>query len=364
LKVKEKRSAKIGPLKKTAPVDQVSEDNLPEAEQPHRTRRFLLWCLANFFVWPILRPITRRIKLFQFVFVVYPGTQNNIRAYAPLWFQKMFRNRFHLSVIGIMTRTNNTGRGLIVTIPEAPDLLPSEELQKIAKRIKSFSEQTGVPSVALAGRLPTLFTANGIRLDPPFIKGEKGAVFTIVETYLHLFGNWDVNIQNPVGIVGVGYLGSKVATRLEEIGCRVIGYDIRLKEDRRKGVTLRTNNPTHLTSCKVVIILTAKGEDAREAIEFLGESALVIDDTHPQLPPDLIDTIVRKGGQVFRSTMGHEGIRAIPRLPGYDSHWIPGCVVESLVTNGGFNGNTQEEFDQKGREIGLTPFLVSPRGEG
>jgi len=35
-----------------------------------------------------------------------------------------------------------------------------------------------------------------------------------------------------------------------------------------------------------------------------------------------------------------------------------------LVLNGEVNGLTPAEFEQRGREIGLAPFLVSPRGEG
>jgi threonine dehydrogenase-like Zn-dependent dehydrogenase len=210
-----------------------------------------------------------------------------------------------------------------------------------------------------------LFAASDILLTPPFIKGERGAVFTIVETYLHLLREKGIESKDPVGVVGVGYLGSRVTHRLEELGCAsIVGYDIRIKETSERGAVTRTNDPSLLADCKMVIVLTPKGEDAAGVLSWLKEGVVVIDDTHPQLPPGLIHEITLKGGEVYRSTMGLEGVRSVPRLPGYDERWIPGCVVESLVVNGGLNNTTQEAFDQKGRGIGLTPFLTNPRGEG
>ena len=324
--------------------------------------RFPLWCLVNFVLWPLLRRGAKRFHLFKFLFVVYPGTKNNIRAYAPMWFQRIFKDILHLSIIGVMTRGEGPGRGLIVTLSGAPDTLTKKELQEISDRIKEFGEKIGVSSIALAGRLPALFEANDCLLIPPFIKGEKGAVFTIIETYLYLLEKTGIKLNDPVGVVGVGYLGSKVTTRLGEIGCgSIIGYDIRLKRTTIRGAITRTNDPTLLAGCKMIIVLTPKGEDMAGVLSWLKEDVVIIDDTHPQIPPALISTIILKGGTVYQSAMGIKGVRSIPRLPGFSPEWIPGCVVESLV---GLDGATQEAFDEEGRKIGLTPFLTSPRGEG
>lgn len=344
---------------------QVSSVEYGRDQHPPRTKRFLLWCLANFVIWPILGLVAKKFHLFQFLFVVYPGTQNNIRAYAPMWFQKIFKWVFQLSVIGIMTRGTRAGkRGLIVTLSEAPDDLSQAELQRLAERVKRLGKRAGVSSIALAGRLPTLFSANGIPLERPFVKGDRGAVFTITETFLHLLKIQGLSQEEPVGIVGLGYLGSRVAKRLQELGCSsVAGYDIRMKENITNGSLTRTNDPRILQSCKIVIILTPKGEDAAGIVPWLQAGTLVIDDTHPQIPPSLIHEIQKRGGTIYRSTLGIRGVRARPRLPGYHANWLTGCVVEALVLNG-VNGLTTAEFEHKGREIGLTPFLVSPRGEG
>ncbi|TSC55678.1 MAG: hypothetical protein Greene071421_86 [Parcubacteria group bacterium Greene0714_21] len=335
-------------------------------QQPPRTKRFLLWCLANFIAWPLLSLVVKKLRLFQFLFVVYPGTENNVRAYAPMWFQKIFRGVFQLSVIGVMTRGETTGkRGLIVTLSETPEDLSRKELLEISERVKWFGKRAGVSSIALAGRLPTLFDANGILLKLPFVKGNMGAVFTITETVLHLIRAKGIPQDGPIGIVGLGYLGSRVARRLQELGFPAItGYDIRITDSSIRGSLVRTNDPNLLRPCRIVIVLTPKGEDASGVIPCLRDGALIIDDTHPQISPSLVHKIEEKGGEVYRSTLGIVGVRATPRLPGYHKNWLPGCVVEALVLNGETNGLTSAEFEQRGREIGLKPFLVSPRGEG
>ncbi|OGY55142.1 MAG: hypothetical protein A3C82_01285 [Candidatus Wildermuthbacteria bacterium RIFCSPHIGHO2_02_FULL_47_12] len=348
------------------PQVRVSSVERGRDQQPPRTKRFLLWCLANFVIWPTLGLVAKRLRLFQFLFVVYPGTQNNIRAYAPMWFQKIFKGMFQLSVIGIMTRRTKTGkRGLIVTLSEAPDNFSREELQTISERIRGLGKKAGVSTIALAGRLPTLFSANGIPLERPFVKGDRGAVFTITETFLYLLKLTGVAQDEPVGIIGLGYLGSRVAKRLQELECpSIVGYDVRVKENGIYGSLVRTNDPKLLQSCRIVIVLTPKGEDIAKIVPWLQNGVFVIDDTHPQIPPSLIQKIQEKGGTVYRSTLGVSGVRARPRLPGYHKNWLPGCVVEALVLNGEVNGLTPAEFEQRGREIGLAPFLVSPRGEG
>lgn len=347
---------------------QVQVSSVEHGRDQHtpRMKRFLLWCLANFVMWPILGLMAKRFRLFQFLFVVYPGSQNNIRAYAPMWFQRTFRGMFQLSVIGVMTRTTRTGkRGLIVTLPEAPDTLSQEELQALSESIKRLGKRAGVSSIALAGRLPTLFSGNGIPLERPFVKGDRGAVFTITETFLYLLRVARMSQDEPVGIIGLGYLGRRVADRLQKLEFpSIVGYDIRIKENSTHGALVRTNDPRLLQPCKIVIVLTSKGEDVAGVIPWLQDRVLVIDDTHPQIPPSLIQKIQGKGGRVYRSTLGIPGVRSRPRLPGYHENWLPGCVVEVLVLNGEVNGLTPAEFEQKGRKIGLTPFLVFPKGEG
>jgi hypothetical protein len=290
-------------------MQQVSSVEHGRDQHPPRTKRFLFWCLANFVIWPILGLVAKRFHLFQFLFVVYPGSQNNIRAYAPMWFQKIFKGIFQISVIGVMTRKTRTGkRGLIVTLSDAPDDLSQADLQGVAETIKALGKKAGVSSIALAGRLPTLFNANGIPLEHPFVRGDRGAVFSITETFLYLLKARGLSKDEPVGIVGLGYLGSRVAKRLQELECpSIVGYDIRIKESGTHGTLVRTNDPGLLQTCKIVIVLTPKGEDAAGVIPWLQDGVLVIDDTHPQIPPALIQKIQEKGGTIYRSTLGIAG---------------------------------------------------------
>lgn len=342
----------------------VSSAQQARDQQPPRTKRFLLWCLANFILWPILGLVAKHLNLFQFLFVVYPGSQNNIRAYAPMWFQRIFKGVFRLSVIGIMTKGKRTG-GLIVTLSDAPDELSQEEFMEIHERILQVGKKAGVASIALAGRLPTLLYQHGVPIEHPFVKGDRGAVFTITETVLHLLEKKGLPYDSTIGIVGLGYLGSRVARRLREMELpSIVGYDPRVRDLGVNHGFISTNDPAVLKDCRIVVTLTPKGEDVASVLPWLPGGVIVVDDTHPQIPPSLIQQIQERGREVYRSTLGLKGVRALPRLPGYHKNWLPGCVVEALVLNGGANGLTPAEFEQKGREIGLTPFLVSPRGEG
>lgn len=328
--------------------------------------RLVMWCVVNFLIWPMIQPVVKYLHWIDFLFVVYPGTDGDVRAYAPLWFRKAMKEIFPLSLIGIICRGKGGKRGLVITLSCNPEEFSAEQLKKLYKEICSFANSCRATSIALAGRLPSIFILNQINLDYPFLKGDRGTLFTVTETVKYVLNAENLSPDSTIGILGVGFVGGRVLRRLREQGyTSLIGIDPRVENPYVNKYTILTGDITLLNRCDAVVILTARGSDAAKAIPYLKEGVIVIDDTHPQLPYSLVKEVQKKGGKVYKAALGFgsDGVKIFPRLPGYNSKWLPGCVIESLVVSNGYNGNTQERFDQKGREIGLKPLLVAPMGE-
>lgn len=322
--------------------------------------RFALWCAVNMIFWPLIRPVVKRLKLIDMVFVVYPGTKKDTNAYVPLWFQGVARRYFLFSVVGLITRGQGRKRGIIIAIAEDAAEFSAGELSGLMAKIQQMADATGADSIALAGRLPGIFLANHIPVDLPFRKGDQGTVFTVTETVRYVAERENISFSNTVGVLGVGFIGGKVLKRLRELGYQsLIGFDPRSKGPLNGSRITITSDLNLLPKCKMVVVLTAKGSDIADSVPYLQEGAIVVDDTHPQLPPEIVRQIRNRSGKVYKTALGLEGVNFIPSLPGYDKRWLPGCVIEALV-NGQIQ-RTQDSFDLHGQELGLRPFLVSPK---
>lgn len=98
----------------------------------------------------------------------------------------------------------------------------------------------------------------------------------------------------------------------------------------------------------IVFVQTPKGSDIVPYYSDLKTGAIAIDDTHPKirvLPP-------QKKQSFFKVAIGKDGIRFFPRLPGYMSSWIPGCVLEAIVEIAtGKTDMTQAEFSRAARKL-------------
>jgi hypothetical protein len=105
-----------------------------------------------------------------------------------------------------------------------------------------------------------------------------------------------------------------------------------------------------------VFVQTPKGSDILPYYSELKTGAIVIDDTHPKirvLPP-------RKKQFFFKVAIGKNGISFFPRLPGYLSSWIPGCVLEAIVEIAtGKPDMTQAEFSRAAKKLDFFAFLTN-----
>lgn len=301
--------------------------------------RFGMYILLNV-LWPtVFLPICVISKwlgrpLFSFIFVVYPGTIDQVRGYAPLWYRNITPD---LAPIGMIKSADKEKRGLVMTICWTLEELETQNefLRKIADKTKKIAKIIGADSVALAGRMPSVLHKNKYRVSPPLVAGDKGAVYTILLSVAAALKADKLNSKTArIGIIGYGFLGSRLADALEEIGFNdIICVDPRIIKEEKNENILLTRDPAALNNCDLAVVLTAKGEQIDAIIDHFKKGVIVIDDTHPQLPVHLENLIKsRKKGKIIKAALGLDGVYFSPRLPKWQADWIPGCCVEALVS--------------------------------
>lgn len=294
------------------------------------------------------------IKFFDYLFLVYPGTDKDLDGYCPRWLAKSWLFSTKPSIGGIISKAE-TGRGLILVVPNTTvEFLQRRDIcEKTTKRLKWIKNIIGAKAIALAGQMPSMLKRNNIKIEEPFVKGNKGTVFCVAETIDRTISKHDlIPGEFQIALVGVGYVGKLLMDHLESEGHNVVGIDI---EIQRHGVKLQEEAPGILITSDMVIVLTPRGEDFNPYVDFLKPGAIVIDDTHPK--------ILKKPKNVFfyKVAVGLDKVRFFPRLPGYRSDWIPGCAIEAIISStigGGFNGISQINFNNRARKIGFYAHLV------
>jgi len=310
----------------------------------------------------ILFPVVKLLKrlglpLFDFIFLVYPGTASQVRAYAPLWYRNIKPTP---SVIGIIRESKKGGRGLVMAMPWAIEEVESngDFLQKIVKETGNLAELIGAKAVALGGRVVTVLHKQGFELKLPLLPGDKGAVYVILSSIKQ--GLKEANIEHQdikVGILGYGFLGSHIGYFLKKYwGWNVIGIDPRFDEPKDQDGIRLTPDFSEIRDCNLILVLTPRGSDIADEIKYFRPGTLVVDDTHPPLSKKLISIIQEKGCKVLKATLELQGTSFFPKLPGWEKSWIPGCCIEAIVVSrfGDISGKSQEEFNALADQAGFT----------
>jgi len=314
--------------------------------------------MSLFLRWPIWGILwflkVTGIKPFNYLFLVYPGTDADLDGYCPRWLAKSWLFSKKPTLGGVISKGSG-GRGLTLVVPntvqefhENPDVC-----EKVMKRLEWIKNLVGANSIAIAGQVPGMLVRHGIQIERPFVRGNKGTVFCITETIERVMRKKSFMIGKfKIALLGVGYVGRVLMDFLEAKGHQVTGVDINIS---RQGVKAQSDAPEILRSADMVVVLTPKGSDFVPYSPFVKRGAVVIDDTHPKIRQKL------KGVEFYKVAVGMEGVKFYPRLPGYQSDWIPGCAVEAIVAanTGEFNGCKQEIFNKEARELGFFAHLVS-----
>ncbi len=298
------------------------------------------------FRWPIwiLLYLAKPLKIIKFLFMVYPGRESDLDGYCPRRLAKSWVFSKKPVIGGLML-----GGGLVLVVPNTVEEFERDfdTSDRVVERLVWISKLINAKAIALAGRLPGIISRKKGHLEKPIVRGNRGTVFCVMETLYRVINEHKIDADKvEVSVVGIGYVGRMLIDNLKEEGFNVIGIDI-------EGTEFYSNRERIKTS-DIVIVLTPRGDDFSPYIEELKEGAIVIDDTHPKI-------IERpEKNPFYKVAIGREGVKFIPRLPGYKPDWIPGCVIEAMVAaeTGYFNHLSQQEFNRMARELGFFALMV------
>lgn len=322
--------------------------------------RFLFYVGLNLF-FPLIRPIIRRKRSVDFVVLVYPGQDRDIRAY--VLFKCLRKIVPVVSLAGLFIKDGGR-RGITVATPfSAEEMEKDKDLTlKVKKELERFAKSVGARSAAIVGRLPSIMARHKIAISPPIVKGEKGTLFTLISTIEAILKEENLFLNPRIGVLGVGYIGGQLLRSLKTAGFTVYGIDNNKNRlfDNENGIVLSTE-PESVEKCDVLIVLTPKGSDVEYVIPYLRSGIIIIDDTHPSIPDYLLERICNeKKGKIYKVTLGLGEMVSFPHWPGYDRRWLPGCVIEAIVCTVAdkYDFTSQEEFNKIAEKVGFRPFLI------
>lgn len=318
-------------------------------------RYFGFLMISLFFRWPIwfVLFLLKPFKTFDYIFLVYPGTESDLDGYCPRWLAKSWLFSCKPTIGGIITK-GSCGRGLYLVVPNTAKQLQEDKnvCIKIMARLGFIRNLIGAKSIAVAGQGPSMFAKHGISISQPFVRGNKGTVFCVIETIEQVMKAHSlVAGKFKIAVVGVGYVGSILIDFLKSQGHNIIGLDIEEKENAVK----INEGADVLRNAEMVVVLTPKGSDFVPHLPRLKNGCIIIDDTHPK-----IRVKDPNGHNFYKVTVGLESVNFYPRLPGFKKDWIPGCALEAMYSaaTNDYNGTPQAIFNKRAKEMGFYAHLV------
>jgi hypothetical protein len=329
--------------------------------------------------WPVIIviAIACRIipRLFKYIFLVYPGTDSDTERFCPLWLANSWAFSGKPTIGGVISN-GTAGRGLYFVVPNTAKQFREEKkvCENIHRRLAWFNKIFRTKAIAIAGQGPGMFDRQGVKIAEPFVRGNKGTVFCIMETIREAMKIHELNPGSfRIALVGVGYVGSILMDAMKTEGHDIFGIDIKRHCD---GIMLPEEGKAELRKADMTIVLTPEGSDFTPYVSYLKKGAIVIDDTHPKIrnhPEGAFFYKVAVGMKTergwvkslsglmpFLNRFSEKEVKFIFPLPGYRSNWIPGCTLEAMYSayTGDFNGTPQADFNQICQEMGFYAHLV------
>jgi len=294
-------------------------------------------------IWPTLF-VLRPFRLFDYLFLVYPGTDYDLDGYCPRWLARSWLFSGRPVAGGMITRGTTGVRGLILVMPNtARQLLADKSIvNDIVKRLNSISTLVGANTIAMAGQMPSIAEKHGIATDQKFVDGKLGTVFAIETTLEKILALEDTCKDPVIAVIGTGFIGQAVLNNLKRKGRKVVGFNI-------------DSDVSAIADADIVIVLTPRGKDFMPYVPHLKKGAIVIDDTHPRIFARI------DNAALYKVAMSIEGVQFLPKLPGYLYDWVPGCAIEAIL-QARFGHDTildPAKARSAADEIGLKPILVN-----
>jgi hypothetical protein len=294
-------------------------------------------------IWAVLF-VLRPFRLFDYLFLVYPGTDYDLDGYCPRWLARSWLFSGRPVTGGIITRGTTGVRGLILVVPNTARQLLAEKsvVLDIIKRLNFISALVGANTIAMAGQLPSITHKHGIETDQKFVNGKLGTVFAIETTLEKILKLRDSKADPVIAVIGTGFIGHAVLENQKGKGRKVVGLNI-------------DSDVSAIADADIVIVLTPRGKDFMPYVPFLKKGAIIIDDTHPRIFARI------ENATLYKVAMSIDGVQFRPKLPGYLYNWVPGCAIEAIL-QARFGHDTivdSEKARLAADTIGLKPILVN-----
>ncbi len=308
-------------------------------------RKFFFIFTSLILRYPILLLlfILQPFRLFQYIFLVYPGKDKDIDGYCPLWLAKSVLYSGKPAIAGIITRGNIKARGLVLVVPNTTfECIANKQVSvEIMKNLKMIAKIVGAHTIGMAGQGPGIMKKHTIDIGENFMHGTMGTVFSISETIKAALEEIDFSKELKTVVIGKSYISTGLVGFLNKNGYSASEMSV-------------SDDPSLIKEADIVIVITSRGKSFYPFIPYLKNSSIVIDYTHPKMQKKPQNTYF------YKVATGIHGVKFIPRLPGYKANWIPGCCIESVIRSecGQTPFANQTLFNEAAKSIGLKPLLV------
>mgnify|MGYP000397999791 CR=1 FL=1 len=136
---------------------------------------------------------------------------------------------------------------------------------------------------------------------------------------------------------GAGRIGSKLVDDLCQSFQTVIAIDPRYTEDQQElkggSTVIYTKRKEALRDTRLVLVLTAKGEDIIPIVDYFEPGTVIADDTHPCIKRKTRERLNKRGVDLWKTVVTSSNYGMYPRMPNFRNDNIPGCLLEALVLN-------------------------------
>lgn len=324
-------------ISENAQINLSANDSFQSVEENHRIsfkrRLWVLGRMAAFFCVNLLWPLLKYVVKPQVVFAVY-GTRGDQRAYIPNWFKRICP-----PIVLVAYIKDKSSRGLMIS-----SVYSEEELASDSKKVTKYIEDMRkvFPTVnrfALVGRLPGFCMKAGIDVAPPLVDGSLGTRFAMYESAVQIADKLEDKTQaTSIAVLGgAGRIGSKLIDDLCKSFQKVIAIDPRYIEEQQElkggSTVIYTKRSESLKGTRLVLVLTAKGEDIIPMVEHFEPGTIIADDTHPCIKRATRERLNKQGVDLWKTVVTSTEYGMYPRMPNFRNDNIPGCLLEALVLN-------------------------------
>lgn len=337
--------------------------------------------LAVNLMWPLLKHIVKP----KVVFAVY-GTRGDQRAYFPDWFKRICPPVVVASYI-----KDKTSRGVMVSSVYTEEELATDS-SKVQKYISNLKKEfPDVNRFALVGRLPGFTMKAGIKIERPLVDGSMGTRFAMHGSAMQIAQKLEEatpitvteepsskeastngspthdakSVENSIAILGgAGRIGSKLIDDLCNEFQTVIAIDPRYVEERQElmhgSTVIYTKRGERLKGTRLVLVLTARGDDIMPMVEYFEPGTVIADDTHPCIKRPTRELLQKQGVDLWKTVVTSDDYAMYPRMPNFRNDNIPGCLLEALVLNakGDQALASPERFFEEAKACGYKTLLI------